>query len=154
MPNILIKIPSDAFTGDARSQLMQLINDAAVSVEQISAEPKSRFLTWVLIEELQKGAFTCAGIDMTDQILPCIAVIYVPMGVLDEASRATYVDSVHKAFQQAMPAQERRKLVTSIMLQDVADGTWGANGNIWCLHDFVKAAGYQHLQALSAGVNV
>jgi hypothetical protein len=37
-------------------------------------------------------------------------------------------------------------LLTSIMLHDVADGTWGANGTIWRLSDIAAAAGYAHLQ--------
>jgi len=38
-------------------------------------------------------------------------------------------------------------LMTSIQLVDVADGTWGANGNLWHLADFTRAAGYGHLLA-------
>jgi hypothetical protein len=36
------------------------------------------------------------------------------------------------------------------MIWDVADGTWGANGQIWCLPDFARAGGYKHLCHLVA----
>ncbi len=38
--------------------------------------------------------------------------------------------------------------MTSVMIGDVPDGAWGANGQIWRLPDFAKAAGYKHLQHL------
>jgi hypothetical protein len=85
---------------------------------------------------------------MTGQILPCLAMIYVPAGVLDGASRATYVDLVHKAFKQALPATEKRQLSTSVVLHDVVDGTWGASGTIWRLPSIAQAAGFAHLQSL------
>ena len=87
-------------------------------------------------------------IDMSARLLTCLAVIYVPTGVLDAASQAMYVDLVHAAFKQSLPASEKRQLATSVILQNVADGSWGANGAIWRLPDFAQAAGFAHLQAL------
>lgn len=37
----------------------------------------------------------------------------------------------------------------SIILDEVNDGLWGANGAIWYLADFTQAAGYRHLQGLT-----
>ncbi|WP_033048268.1 hypothetical protein [Pseudomonas sp. GM33] len=39
--------------------------------------------------------------------------------------------------------------MTSIILDEVNDGAWGANGAIWHLPDFIQAAGYRHLQDLA-----
>lgn len=36
--------------------------------------------------------------------------------------------------------------MTSIILEEVDDGFWAANGTIWHLADFIQAAGYRHLQ--------
>ena len=150
MPNILIKVPKGAFPGDARMNLLRHITDAAATAEQIPADPKKRFTSWVVIDETEAGMWACGGFDMSLQVLPCIAVVYVPDGVLDEPSRALYVKLVHDAFKQALPANEQRQLATSVILHDVADGAWGGNGVIWKLTDLVKAAGYAHLQHLTA----
>lgn len=87
---------------------------------------------------------------MSTHVLPCIAIVYVPVGVLDEASKALYVKLLHSAFKQALPSDESRQLATSVILHEVANGMWGGNGAIWTLPDLAKAAGYAHLQHLVA----
>ena len=152
MPNILIKIPAGSFSGDARANLLRHVTDAAATAEQIPPEPKNRFTTWVAIEETQPGLWTCGGVDMSAQVLPCIAIAYVPAGVLDAPARAQYVRLVHRAFQQALPQTEKRQLATSVILQEVSDGSWGGNGVIWTLPTLAKHAGYAHLQHLAEAV--
>jgi phenylpyruvate tautomerase PptA (4-oxalocrotonate tautomerase family) len=152
MPNIFVKIPKDSFPAEHRTTLVRKLNDAAACAEQIPDDPKKRALCWVVVDEVEPGSWTCGAVDMTAQVLPCIAMIYLPAGVLDDASRASYVNLVYEAFKQALPPTERRHLTTSVVLYDVADGTWGANGAIWRLPSFAKAAGFAHLQTLvSAG---
>jgi phenylpyruvate tautomerase PptA (4-oxalocrotonate tautomerase family) len=150
MPNILVKVPKGAFPGAARASLAHHINDAAATAEQIPADPKKRFLSWVVIDETEAGMWTCGGIDMSSQVLPCFAMVYVPGGVLDKSSRALYVKLMHAAFKLALPADDKRQLATSVILHDVADGTWGGNGVVWTLPGLAKAAGYAHLQHLVA----
>lgn len=150
MPNILLKIPAGSFGGDARAQLLQYVTEAAATAEQIPDHPKNRFTTWVVIEESQPGQWSCGGVDMSAQVLPCIAVAYVPAGVLNAPARAHFVRLVHRAFQQALPASEQRQLATSVILQDVPDGNWGGNGALWTLPALAKHAGYAHLQHLVA----
>ncbi len=94
------------------------------------------------------GMFTCGGVDVTNAIVPCIAVIFLPAGVLDQASRERYVFDMHAAFATSLSVQERRQIASSVIMHEVADGQWGANGNVWRLPDFAKAAGYAHLQHL------
>ena len=150
MPNILVTIPKGAFPGGARSALVRRINEAAAEAEQMPADPRKQFLCWVVVNEADQGDWACGGVDVTAQVLPCIAMVYVPAGVLDEASRARYARLMHEAFRQSLPAGDQRQLVTSVVLHDVADGTWAANGAIWRLPDLAKASGYAHLQHLIA----
>lgn len=150
MPNILVKVPKGAFPGDAHANLVRHIVDAAATAEQMPADPKKRFLCWVLLEETEAGMWTCGGIDLSSQVLTCFALVHVPGGVLDESSRATYVKLMHDAFKQALPAGDQRQLASSVILHDVADGTWGGNGAILTLPGLTKAAGYSHLQHLIA----
>ena len=150
MPTILVHIPRGSYPGAARTALVRRINDAAAQAEQIPAEPRRRMLCWVLIDEVDAGGWTCGGADMTAQMLPCIAMVYLPTGVLDDVSRAAYVQAMHEAFDKSQPADAKRQLATSVVLHEVADGTWGANGAIWRLPHFAQAAGFAHLQHLVA----
>lgn len=148
MPNILIHIPKGSFPESARAALVRRINDAAASAEQIPQEPRKRMLCWVLINEVDSGAWTCGGADITSQLLPCAALVYVPAGVLDDVSRGNYVHALHEAFKQSLPLEDKRQVVSSVVLHEVEDGSWGANGIIWRLPQFAKAAGFGHLQHL------
>lgn len=148
MPNIHVRIPKGSFTGAARADLIRRINDAAANAEQIPAEPRKRMLCWVLIDEISDGAWTCGGADMTSQLLPCVATVYLPAGVLNDTSRAQYVQELHEAFKQSRVAEDARLVATSVMLHEVPDGSWGVNGSIWRLPQFAQAAGFAHLQHL------
>ena len=150
MPSILIKIPQGAFPSGARTNLVRHIIDAATTAEQMPTDPGKLFLTWIVIDETEAGLFTCGGIDVSSQVLPCLAMVNVPAGVLDETSKALYVKLMHDAFKLAQPVDDPRTLATSVIIHDVADGCWGGNGAIWTLPGFAKAAGYAHLQHLVA----
>ncbi|CAJ0810497.1 tautomerase family protein [Ralstonia flaminis] len=149
MPNILVKIPADTFDRTARASLARRINEAAAQAEQIPDDPRRRFSTWVVIEEVAAAMWTCGGMDLPAQIVPCMAIVFVPAGVLDADARALFVRLMHDAFAQALPADAGRRVITSVMLYDVADGTWGVNGALWTLPDFASASGYTHLQHLA-----
>lgn len=148
MPNIIVKIPHGAFPGEYRTQLTEGIRAAASAAEQIPALPAQQSLCWILIEEMVRGGWTCGGADATDRLLPCMATAHVPAGVLDMQSRALLVQGIHVAFALAMPADDRRKLMTSILVNEVTDGHWGVGGELWHLPAFARAAGYSHLQHL------
>ncbi|NWA25578.1 tautomerase [Pseudomonas gingeri] len=148
MPNILVKIPKGSFLGDHRTALVKKINEAAAAAEQIPADPNKRFLCWVVIDEVDAGGWTCGGVDMMSQLIPCVAMVYVPAGVLDDEARSHYVQLMHAAFEESLPPDEKRQLATSVVLHEVADGAWGGNGAIWHLPQFAKAAGFTHLQHL------
>ena len=150
MPNILVKIPANTFDGDARAALARRITEAAVQAEQIPDDPRRRATTWVVMEDVPAASWWCGGVDVTTQVVPCLAIAHVPAGVLDADARALFVQQMHDAFVQSLPAADGRRVVTSVMLHDVADGTWGVNGALWTLPDFARAAGYAHLQHLVA----
>ncbi len=148
MPNIFIKVPQGAFSIEQRKNLAQKVNEVAATAEQMPRDAKKRFVNWITIDEVDQGMFTCGGADMTSQVLPCIAMVYLPAGVLDGASRTSNVHAVHAAFSAVIAMNDKRQLATSVLLHEIPDGQWGANGHIWRLPDFAKAAGYAHLQGL------
>jgi hypothetical protein len=82
------------------------------------------------------------------RIIPVIVFFYPPAGVIDPAGRVEAIKRVHQAIAAAKSASDPRQVATSIMIWEVADGTWGGNGQLWRLPDFARATGYKHLQYL------
>lgn len=145
MPNILIKVPTGAFSEPQRERLLKRVSEAAIAHERIGNDPRQRNLCWVLIEEVRAADWLCGGANVHAQAIPCIVMVKVPAGVLDEQMRKDYVLGLHQAIEQCAEPEDGRVLMTSIQLTDIADGTWGANGSLWRLADFTRAAGYGHL---------
>jgi len=148
MPNIIVKVPEGVFDADAREALAKGITAAAKTVERIGDDPRQEFLTWVAIEEVKAGYLFAGGNDPLSRVVPVIVLFYPPEGVIDEAGRTDAVRLVQEAVASAKPAGDARPVMTSVIVADVADGTWGANGQLWRLPDFARAAGYKHLQHL------
>lgn len=145
MPNIMIHLPAGAYPNESRQVLVRLINEAAAQAEQLPYHPRHRALCWVVVHELSAGQWTCGGRDVTDHVLPCMARVSVPAGVLNTESRKLYVTAMHHAFEQALPAEDVRALQLSVILEEVPDGFWGVNQQLWSLQDFTLAAGFKHL---------
>ncbi|SEI94901.1 MULTISPECIES: tautomerase family protein [unclassified Variovorax] len=148
MPTLFVKIPQGSFPGESRSTLVRKLNDAAAAAEQMPDDPRARAMCWVLVDEAAAGAWTCGGVDLSAQLLPCTVLAHLPAGVLDDASRSRFTAHVHAAFQEALPADDKRRLATSVVMSEVPDGAWGVGGEVWRLPDFARAAGYAHLQHL------
>jgi phenylpyruvate tautomerase PptA (4-oxalocrotonate tautomerase family) len=148
MPNIIVKIPEGAFDEAGRAALGKEVHAAAKAVEGWGDDPRQEALTWVLVEEVKPGCLFAGGIDQTLRIIPVIVFFYPPAGVIDQAGRVEVVKRVHQAIAAAKSASDPRQVATSIMIWEVADGTWGGNGQLWSLPDFARAAGYKHLQHL------
>lgn len=145
MPNILIKVPTGAFSEPQREHLLMRVSEAAIAHERIGNDPRQRSLCWVLIEEVRAADWLCGGANVHARAIPCIVMVKVPAGVLDEQMRKDYVLGLHQAIEQCAGPDDGRVLMTSIQLTDIPDGTWGANGSLWRLADFTRAAGYGHL---------
>jgi phenylpyruvate tautomerase PptA (4-oxalocrotonate tautomerase family) len=148
MPTIFLNIPQGSFPGKARADLVARIHEAAARAEQIPANPHNRAICWVSLQEGDQSQWTCGGLDVSAQVLPCVVQIYLPEGVLDDDGRGLYVKLIDDAFRAALPSDDDRQVMTSVLLHEVPNGRWGGNGKIWRLSDIAKAAGFEHLQHL------
>ena len=99
---------------------------------------------------LLRGFRIGGGNDPLSRMIPVIVLFYVPEGVIDEAGRVEAVRLIQAAVAVAKSEADPRPVMTSVIISEVADGTWGVSGSLWRLDDFVKAAGYKHLQPLAA----
>ena len=148
MPNIVIKIPEGVFGSLGVQHLAERVTVAAKQVEQIGDDPRHLFLTWIAVEEIKPGCLFAGGADPLAQVIPVIVFFYPPAGVIDQDRRAEAVRLIHEAVASAKPADDPRPVMTSVIITEVEDGSWGANGAVWRLPEIARAAGYKHLRHL------
>jgi phenylpyruvate tautomerase PptA (4-oxalocrotonate tautomerase family) len=151
MPNIIVSLPEGVLDANSKKQLVAGINSVAAEVEQLLDDPKSRFLCWVIIDETATGNWTCGGRDVTTEFIPVLTEVRLPVGLLDEPARAQYVAGVQRAVTAALP-HEKRRILISCVLNEIENGLWGMNGEIWHLKDFARHV--KHLQHLVETSNV
>lgn len=149
MPYITVKVPSGVLGGEAKSALVKGICAAAAECEQVPDDPKMRALCVVTIEEKAASTVTFGGNDLSQMLVSFDAAVNIPKGVLDDSSRARFVELLHKAAVDALPA-EKRRITSSFVINEIEDGMWGVRGFLWKLPDFAAASGYRHLQHLVA----
>ena len=149
MPYITVKVPADVLGEAAKAALANGICAAAAECEQVPDDPRMRALCVVTIEEVGAGSRTFGGRDLSHMLVSFDAVVNIPKGVLDDRSRARFVELLHQAAIDALPG-EKRRITTSFIINEIEDGMWGASGSVWKLPDFAAASGYRHLQHLVA----
>lgn len=147
MPNITLILPADALDPSTRQRLLQAVHTAAVRATGLGPVPAQQRLCWVMLQEIAAGHWLCGGQDISAGGIPCQAEVRIPHGVLDASQRAEYARQLHAAIASCLLPEDPRVLLSSIVLTDVPEGHWAANGRLWELNDFVQAAGYAHLQA-------
>ncbi len=150
MPNIVIHAPEGVFDLEARTRLAGSVTAVAKAVEQGGDAPEQSALTWVRIDEFGAGTFFAGGVDPCARMIPVVVMFHYPEGVLDAAARADAVRLLQEAISAAVPPGDARPVRTSVILTEVADGTWGGSGALLRLADLARAAGYKHLQHLVA----
>ena len=147
MPFITIKVPAGILGDEAKAGLVKGICAAAAECEQVPDDPKMRALCVVRIEEAASGNWTFGGRDLSQMMVSFDATVNIPKGVLDDRSRARFVELLHKAAIDAVP-DEKRRITTSFVINEIEDAMWGVDGSLWQLPDFAAASGYRHLQHL------
>lgn len=147
MPFITVKVPAGVLDEAAKATLTNGICAAAAECEQVPDDPKMRALCVVSIEETGAGNRTFGGRDLSQMLVPLDATVNIPKGVLDDRSRARFVELLHQAVMSALP-DEKRRITSSFIINEIEDGMWGVSGSLWKLPDFAAASGYRHLQHL------
>jgi phenylpyruvate tautomerase PptA (4-oxalocrotonate tautomerase family) len=150
MPTIIVKAPAGAFDAEARGRLAKALTAVAKTVEQGGDDPRHALVTWVLFDNFEPGRLYAGGADVQDRMIPVVVHFHYPAGVLDAAARTDAVRLVQEALAEAKAEDDGRPVMSSIIMAEVPDGAWGANGMLWWLPDFARVAGFKHLQHLVA----
>ena len=149
MPYIAITVQHRDFEPAAIDAMGRAAARAAADAEEIPDDPLRRANTVVQIIEAPAGQlYSAAGGDAPRAVRIVIAEVFVCEGVLDAAHRARCIRGIHAAIRDAGAVSGARGGIpvrTSIIVNDVTNGTWGIDGELQFLPDFAARAGYRHL---------
>lgn len=138
MPMIDLTIPPDALDEAARSWLVDELLSALLRWEGAPDNERSRSLAWAFVNEVD--AVTVAG-EPTSPALPHYRVgVRTPAGALDDERRAGLVREVTELVLQAEGSLNTPEHAARVwvILDEVAEGSWGAGGRIWRLADIAS----------------
>lgn len=147
MPIVHVRIPEGIFDAAAIQALGEGVTKAAADAERIPDDPNRRRATWVLIDEVKPSHWFAAGASQTrSDFIGAIANLYPPEGVLDLAKKNEFAAAFDKVVKDTVPVGDSRPVLTTCVVADVPDGSYGVLGRIFHLSDFVAMGGYEHLQ--------
>ena len=109
MPFITVKVPAGVFGDTAKTALTSGICAAAAECEQVPDDPKMRALCVVTIEEIGAGNRTYGGRDLSQMLVSVDAAVNMPKGILDDRSRARFVELLHQAVVDALPGEHEMR---------------------------------------------
>jgi phenylpyruvate tautomerase PptA (4-oxalocrotonate tautomerase family) len=128
-----LTLAADTLDRDARRHLADDLLAILLRWEGAPSTPQARSLAWAfvhVVDEIRIGHATMAR--------PLYRVaVRTPAGALDDARRAGLVAEVTDrvlAAEGSAPTAENRFRVW-VILDEVPDGAWGAEGRIWRLSD-------------------
>jgi len=133
MPMIDLTLPAGALDDDARSWLVDELLTALLRWEGAPDNDLSRSLAWAFVHDA-----TVVTADLASSGLPHYRVgLRTPAGALDDVKRAGLVAEVTELVLRAEGSLNtpENAFRVWVILDEVPDGSWGAEGRIWRMAD-------------------
>jgi phenylpyruvate tautomerase PptA (4-oxalocrotonate tautomerase family) len=149
MPMMDLTLPADVLDGDAKTALADDLTTALLRAERAPDTDFFRSITWVFMHELPEGAVYRAGRPI-ERPLVRLAVT-TPEGALSDRRRAELVADATRVLQQALGiADEDARMHIWVVCREIAEGSWGAGGDIVHFQELVDAAAAARSEAQPA----
>jgi phenylpyruvate tautomerase PptA (4-oxalocrotonate tautomerase family) len=128
MPIFEVTYPQGALTEEARSELMEGLTTALLKAERAPDTDFFRSVTWSYLHELPTGAVHAAGRPVTE---PTFKIdVTTPEGALSDRRREEFVAEATGLVRQAAGISEEDALRVWVLHHEVAEGSWGAGGQV------------------------
>ena len=152
MPVFEITYPQGALAPDARDQLLDDLTTAILRAERAPNSDFFRGVTWGYVNELPAGAIVAAGRPVEK---PTFKVdLTTPEGALSDRRREEFVVEATRLVREAAGIPEEEGLRVFVMMHEVAEGSWGAAGQVVRfqeLRETAKAEREKAGEAVAAG---
>ncbi|QBD78988.1 4-oxalocrotonate tautomerase [Ktedonosporobacter rubrisoli] len=141
MPMIDLTLPEGILNAQGKQDLMAHLSSIILKWEGAPDTPQAKAIAWIYVHEIKKEEMMVGGAFPAHPRYRVIAT--VPQWSLDDERKQGLVEEVTRAILDAEGASwdaENRARVWCIV-QEVADGNWGAGGQIFRLRDIVRLVG-------------
>ena len=128
MPIFEVTYPQGALTEEARSKLMEDLTTTLLRAERAPDTDFFRSVTWSYAHELPAGAIHSAGRPVTE---PTFRIdVTTPEGALSDRRREEFVGAATALVREAAGIAEEDALRVWVLHHEVAEGSWGAGGQV------------------------
>jgi phenylpyruvate tautomerase PptA (4-oxalocrotonate tautomerase family) len=128
MPIFEVTYPEGALSGDARAKMMDDLTTALLRAERAPDTEFFRNVTWSYVHELPTGCVNSAGRPVE---APTFKIdVTTPEGALSDRRREELVASATEIVREAAGIGEQDALRVWVLMHEVAEGSWGAGGQV------------------------
>lgn len=137
MPLIQVEAPQGALSKKDQDILISRFSEAVLRAERAPVtDPSAKSLTWAYYNEKPEGSVYIGGENLKKP--PFLIAISTPEGALTDETRAELVAEIGQIVDEIVGPYEDR-LNHWTMLNEVAEGSWSGNGQIFPLEAIKEA---------------
>jgi phenylpyruvate tautomerase PptA (4-oxalocrotonate tautomerase family) len=138
VPIFELTYPEGALSPDARSKLVEDLTTALLRAERAPDTDFFRSITWSYVHELPAGAVNAAGRPVAE---PTFKIdVTTPEGALSDRRRQELVAEATRVVRDAAGLGDEDGLRVWVLMHEVAEGRWGAGGQVIQFQQLVDAA--------------
>jgi phenylpyruvate tautomerase PptA (4-oxalocrotonate tautomerase family) len=128
VPRVELTYTAGSLSDDVKGELAQQLAESMLRWEGAPDTEFFRSISWVHLHELAAGtAFTADGPADLGQF---VVDVSVPQGGLSERRKAGLVDEFTRLVREAAGLPEEQAIRVWVLVHEIAEGFWGAGGNI------------------------
>jgi phenylpyruvate tautomerase PptA (4-oxalocrotonate tautomerase family) len=145
VPVFELTYPEGALAPDTRDQLLEDLTTALLHAERAPDTDFFRNVTWSYVHELPAGAVRAAGRPVER---PTFKIdVTTPEGALSDRRRQELVEEATRLVREAAGIPDEEALRVWVLMHEVAEGSWGAAGQVVRFEQLRQAAKAQREQA-------
>jgi phenylpyruvate tautomerase PptA (4-oxalocrotonate tautomerase family) len=138
VPVFELTYPQGALEPDVRAKLLDDLTTTLLRAERAPDTGFFRDVTWAYVHELPGDAVLAAGRPVEK---PTFKIdVTTPQGALSDRRRAEYVEEASRLVRQAAGIPEEEGLRVWVLMHEIAEGSWGAAGNVVRFEQLREAA--------------
>jgi len=138
MPVFELTYPEGALEPQDREKLLEDLTTALLRAERAPDTEFFRNITWSYVHELPTGSVLAGGRPVSE---PTFKIdVTTPEGALSDRRRQELVEAVTAAVSEAAGLGTEDALRIWVLMHEVAEGSWGAGGQVIQFKQLVEAA--------------
>ncbi len=149
MPMIDATFPSGALDDEQKDALAEQLTTALLRAERAPDTEFFRSITWTFLHELPAGDVRAAGVPVA---APAFRIeITTPEGALSDRRRAEVVAEATRVVREiAGIAEDETMMRVWILCREIAEGSWGAGGQVIAFQALREAAAAEREKSAAA----